>query len=248
MLSTNIYYITLNKLSLLHERLFINACQDFKPLAVSASLMPWLEQQRTRNFQWKPGRRKLDVDRILKVGDWLCINSCIQESFPIMDTLARPLIAQHLPHSVGHLIWALQHRFRRRQRNAMLLRCGRIKAVVENGNANSSNSCRCSAEKSSPNFRSFTASFRLEPPSSDKTTQPQSLKLLPSSSSSTTARLAAGTEPSPGDVSVLAVFLVMYLFIRLAWKIIYFPFTWMQESSAPTVTRMSNDPLHCLSS
>ncbi|GFO36847.1 hypothetical protein PoB_006335200 [Plakobranchus ocellatus] len=91
MLSTNIYYITLNKLSLLHGRLCINACQDLKPLAVSASLMPWLEQQRTRNFQWKPGRRKLDVDRILKVGDWLCINSCIQESFPIMDNLARPV-------------------------------------------------------------------------------------------------------------------------------------------------------------
>ncbi|GFO32834.1 hypothetical protein PoB_005933900 [Plakobranchus ocellatus] len=53
--------------------------------------MPWLEQQRTRNLQLKPGRRKLDVDHILKVGDWLCINSCIQESFPIVDNLARPV-------------------------------------------------------------------------------------------------------------------------------------------------------------
>ncbi|GFO50322.1 hypothetical protein PoB_007682700 [Plakobranchus ocellatus] len=53
--------------------------------------MPWLVQWRTRNFQLKPERRKLDVDHILKVGDWLCINSCIEESFPIVDDLSRPV-------------------------------------------------------------------------------------------------------------------------------------------------------------
>ncbi|GFO17279.1 hypothetical protein PoB_004378400 [Plakobranchus ocellatus] len=46
---------------------------------------------RARDFQLKLGRRKLDVDRILKVGDWLCINSCIQESFPLVDDLPRPV-------------------------------------------------------------------------------------------------------------------------------------------------------------
>ncbi|GFN81287.1 temptin [Plakobranchus ocellatus] len=35
--------------------------------------------------------RKLDVNRILKVGDWLCVNSGIQEAFPIVDDLERPV-------------------------------------------------------------------------------------------------------------------------------------------------------------
>ncbi|GFN86088.1 hypothetical protein PoB_001259400 [Plakobranchus ocellatus] len=73
-------------------------------------------------------------------------------------------------------------------------------------------------ERSSPNLRSFTESFLLQPQSSDKTSQPQSLQLYPRRRLPPQLRLASGTQPSP------AVSLVMYLFSRLAWKIISFPF------------------------
>ncbi|GFO12420.1 hypothetical protein PoB_003892500 [Plakobranchus ocellatus] len=77
--------------------------------------------------------------------------------------------------------------------------------VIESGRAlkierqptNSSISRRCSVDSPSTSFRSFTLSLLPQQPSSDKTFQPQSSWLLPSSSFPTTTRLAAGTEPSP---------------------------------------------------
>ncbi|GFO32601.1 hypothetical protein PoB_005910600 [Plakobranchus ocellatus] len=85
MLSTNIYYIIPNRSSVLatvHQGMSASKALSrqcmFNALAIAVA---------NEKLSVEPGRGKLDVDRFLKVGDWLCINPCILEAFPIVDGL-----------------------------------------------------------------------------------------------------------------------------------------------------------------
>ncbi|GFO36748.1 hypothetical protein PoB_006325300 [Plakobranchus ocellatus] len=85
MLSTNIYYINSNRSSVratVHQGMPAS-----KALSRQCMFNALPSAVANEKLSVEPGRRKLDVDRFLKVGDWLCINPCILEAFPIVDGL-----------------------------------------------------------------------------------------------------------------------------------------------------------------